>query len=334
MIDKTNWLALTVEEALEPELAICDPHHHVWEYPNSRYLLDELLLDLRSGHNIVRTVFVECLQKYRDYGPEIFRPVGETEFVDKLSNENTEAVQIAQGIVAFADLRLGTEVVPVIEAHLEASRRVSGFRYSSARDKDERIHDSHTNPVEGLLGDAQFRKGLSCVDKAGLTFDAWVYFHQIPELVELAKSFPNLCIILNHIGGPLGIGPYAGKREEVFDTWKNNIAELSKCENVMVKLGGLTLTMMGFGWHKRDVPPGSIELAETMAPYYKTCIDYFGAERCMFESNFPVDKASCSYAVLWNAFKRLSKDYSESERTALFHDTATRVYKLGLNEKQ
>ena len=328
MTDKAAWLALTVEEALEPDLAVCDPHHHVWEYPGSRYLLEELLSDLGGGHNIVSTVFVECLQKYRSDGPESLRAVGETEFVDKLAGENVSQVQIAKAIVAFADLMLGDEVIPVIEAHLEASNRVRGFRYSSAWDVSDKIHNAHTKPSQGLLYDRQFRKGLHCLARLDLTFDAWVYFHQISELVDLAKAFPDLRIILNHIGGPLGIGPYAGKREEVFNTWRANIEQLAKCENVSVKLGGLTLTMMGFGWHKKNAPPGSFELAEAMSPYYHSCIEYFGADRCMFESNFPVDKASCSYTVLWNAFKRLSKDYSETERAALFHDTATRFYKL------
>ncbi len=328
MTDKTEWLAKTIEEVLEPELRICDPHHHVWEYPGSRYLLEELLVDIQGGHNIVSTVFVECLQKYREHGPQSLRSVGETEFVDKLSNQNTETIEIAKGIVAFADLRLGSEVIPIIEAQLEASNRVRGVRYSSAWDQSDKVHNAHTKPPQGLLADEKFREGLRCVENAGLTFDAWVFFHQIPELAELARSFPNQCIILNHIGGPLGIGPYAGKREEVFEAWKKNIAALSKCENVMIKLGGLTLTMMGFGWHKREAPPASKELAEVMAPYYQSCIDYFGPNRCMFESNFPVDKASCSYTVLWNAFKRLSEGYSNSERADLFHDTAVRVYKL------
>lgn len=328
MNDKAAWLAKTIEQALQPELPICDPHHHVWEYPGSRYLLDELLLDLNGGHNLVSTVFVECLQKYREVGPEMLRPVGETEFVDKIAKDNDSPVQIAKGIIGFADLMLGSAVIEVIEAHLEASDRVRGFRYTSAWDSSDKIHNAHTKPVEGLLNDRQFRDGLRCVANLELTFDAWVYFHQISELTELARAFPDLCIILNHVGGPLGIGPYADKREEVFNIWRSNIAELSKCENVIIKLGGLTLTMMGFGWHKREVPPGSMELAGVMAPYYHTCIDHFGADRCMFESNFPVDKASCSYTVLWNAFKHLSMNFSNSERAALFHDTATRVYRL------
>lgn len=328
MKNRDEWLAKTIEEVIEPDLPICDPHHHVWEYPGSRYLLDELLMDLEGGHRIVSTVFVECLQKYRDGGPEILRPVGETEFVDKLASDNDSRIQVAKGIVAFADLTLGSAIEAVIEAQLETSNRVRGFRYASAWDKSEKVNNGHTNPPEALLKEAKFREGLACVCKHGLVFDAWLYFHQIPELVELAQTFPDLCIVLNHIGGPLGIGPYADKRKEVFDSWRANIAELARCENVMIKMGGLTLTMMGFGWHKRNIPPDSIELAEAMSPYYHSCIDLFGANRCMFESNFPVDKASCSYTVLWNAFKRLCQEYSELERAALFHDTASRVYKL------
>ncbi|NKB39105.1 MAG: amidohydrolase family protein [Gammaproteobacteria bacterium] len=328
MTDKSEWLAKTVEQVIEPELEICDPHHHVWEYPGSRYLLEEFLQDFDSGHNIVSTVFVECLQKYREKGPETLKPVGETEFVATLSEGNSSSIHIAKGIVAFADLRLGEAVNSVIDAHRQASKRVCGFRYSTARDDDDRVHNSHTNPAPELLADNKFRKGLSQVDKAGLVFDSWVFFHQLPELIALARAFPQLQIVLNHVGGPLGIGPYKDKREEVFELWREHIKALSACDNVAVKLGGMTLSMMGFGWHKRDVPPGSNELAEAMAPYYQTCIEYFTPQRCMFDSNFPVDKASSSYTVLWNAFKKISKDYSMDERRNLFHDNAIRIYQL------
>jgi len=172
MKDKSEWLSKTVEAALEPELAICDPHHHVWEHPGSRYLLEELLLDLAGGHRIVSTVFVECLQKYKQDGAESLRPVGETEFIEKLASENSSSIQVAKGIVAFADLRLGSEVAPVIAAQLEASNRVRGLRYTSAWDKSEKIHNAHTKPPPALLEDVQFRQGLSCLQKYGLSFDA------------------------------------------------------------------------------------------------------------------------------------------------------------------
>jgi L-fuconolactonase len=331
MIDRTQWLARSREEALEPELPICDPHHHLWHHPGSRYLIDELMETIGGGHRVITTVFVECLQWYREEGPRKLRPVGETEFVERIATESADRtgdVRVAAGIVGFADLTLGSAVQPVIEAHMKASERFRGVRYASAWDANDEVRNSHTNPPEDLLRSEAFRAGISCLGKLGLSFDAWVYHPQIPELTALARALPDVTIVLDHIGGPLGIGPYAGKRDEVFASWQHNIAELAQCANVVVKLGGLTMTMSGFGWHKRDAPPGSIELAKAMAPYYQTCIDHFGAERCMFESNFPVDRASCSFTILWNAFKRLTKDYSQQERSALFHDTAMRIYRL------
>jgi predicted TIM-barrel fold metal-dependent hydrolase len=331
MSAEVPWLERTREEVIEPDLLICDPHHHLWDLPGSRYLVDEFLQDIGGGHRIAKTVFVECLQMYRKDGLPELRPVGETEFVERITRESnipTGDVQVAAGIVGFADLTLGEGVRPVLEAHMDASDRFRGVRYASAWDASEQIHNAHTRPSRDLLQNHTFRKGFACLGKLGLSFDAWVYFPQIPELAGLARTFPDVTIVLDHVGGPLGIGPYAGKREEVFAEWQKNITELAQCENVVVKLGGITLTMCGFGWHKRDVPPGSAELAEAMDPYYRSCIDCFGAERCMFESNFPVDKASCSYTIQWNAFKRLTHDYSPAERSALFNDTAVRVYRL------
>ena len=331
MTDQIPWLARTTEEAIEPDLLICDPHHHLWDLPESRYLVDELLNDIGGGHRVTKTVFVECLQMYRKDGPQKMRPVGETEFVERITRSTegrADDVRVAAGIVGFADLTLGPAVQPVIEAHMKESSRFRGLRYASAWAASEQIRNAHTNPPKDLLQSRAFRAGFACLGKLGLSFDAWLYHPQIPELADLARAFPDITIVLDHIGGPLGIGPYAGKRDEVFATWRRNITELAQCENVVVKLGGLTMTMSGFGWHKRDAPPGSIELAEAMGPYYRTCIEYFGAERCMFESNFPVDRASCSYTIQWNAFKRLTQGYSQAERSALFNDTAARVYRL------
>ncbi len=329
MTDKNSWLSQTGEEAIDPDLLICDPHHHLWEYPDSRYLVDEFLADINGRHRITKTVFVECLQMYRSEGPDELRPVGETEFVNRISSESRASdIRVAAGIVGFADLTLGAAVQPVIEAHMQVSERFRGIRYASAWDESEQVRNAHTNPPRDLLQHRAFRAGFESLNKLGLSFDAWVYHPQIPQVADLARAFPDVTVVLDHVGGPLGIGPYAGKREEVFEIWRKNISELADCANVVVKLGGLTMTMSGFGWHKRDAPPDSIELAEAMGPYYQACIECFGVERCMFESNFPVDRASCSYTILWNAFKRLTHGYSEPERSALFHDTAARVYRL------
>jgi L-fuconolactonase len=331
MAGNEDWLARTVEEAIEPELPICDPHHHIWDHAGSRYLLDELTRDLGSGHRVEKTVFVECLQFYRSDGPEAMRPVGETAYVDAVAGPVETQFgwcEVAAGIVGFADLGLGSRVQAVLDAHMEASSRFRGVRHAAAWDESERIHNAHTRPPQSLLAKPEFREGIACLEKLGLSFDAWIYHPQIPELLDLARAFPGLTIVLNHMAGPLGIGPYAGVRKQVFRQWSNHLAELSDCQNVFIKMGGLTMSMSGLGWHKREVPASSNELAEVMGPYYETCIEHFGAQRCMFESNFPVDRISCSYTVLWNAFKHLSAGYSSAERSALFRDTAIRAYRL------
>jgi L-fuconolactonase len=332
------WLRMTMEEPIDPELPICDPHHHLWDYParqdrpRSRYLLDELLQDIEGNHNIVQTVFVECRSMYRDYGPQEMQPVGETEFVQGIAAQSASgqygATRVATAIVSHADLTLGAAVAAVFEAHIAASvNRFRGIRHSSVWDASTDIRP-YMNPPKGLLLDSKFREGFGCLQKYGLSFDAWLFHPQLPELADLARAFPNTTIIVDHIGGLLGIGPYAGKREEVFQQWKNGIVELSTCPNVVVKLGGLGMPVCGFGWNERTTPPNSIELAEAMAPYYNRCIEQFGVDRCMFESNFPVDKASYSYNLIWNAFKRICEAFSPGEKAALFYNTAARVYRL------
>ncbi len=331
--DHEAWLTLTQEEVLDPDLPICDPHHHLWDYPNNRYLLEELLQDLGGGHRVIQTVFVECVSMYRKDGPEEMKPVGETEFVQGIAAQSASGnygpTAVAAGIVSLANLAFGPAVEPVLEAHMAASRnRFRGIRHASSWHTHEKIRNAHTHPPEGLLLDATFRQGFACLHKLGLSFDAWMYHTQLADLVDLAHAFPDATIILDHIGGPLGIGPYAGKRDEVMQVWKKGITDLARCQNVVVKLGGVTMPMCGFGWHKWEKPPTSEEVARATAPYYLFCIEQFGVDRCMFESNFPVDKASCSYTVLWNSFKRVVQDFSADERLALFHDTAARSYKI------
>jgi L-fuconolactonase len=331
-MEREQWLAQLQEEILEPELPICDPHHHLWDYPGRRYLLDELLADTGSGHNIVSTVFVECRSMYRAEGPETLRPVGETEFVNGVAAMSASGhygpTRVAAGIVSFADLTLGERVGAVLDAHMAASPRFRGIRHAAGWDASAQVRNSHTNPPSGLLGDGRFRRGFAELGPRGLTFDAWLYHPQIPELTDLANAFPHTAIVLDHFGGPLGIGPYEGRRAEIFTYWRRAISELARCPNVVAKLGGLVMPINGFGFHHRERPPGSEELVQMTREWYLHTIDCFGAERCMFESNFPVDKASSPYHVLWNSFKRVSQGFSAADRAALFHDTATRVYRL------
>jgi predicted TIM-barrel fold metal-dependent hydrolase len=332
-----KWLSQVTEDALDPALPIIDPHHHLWDHPDNRYVAEDFLTDTASGHNIVQSVFVECTSMYRKAGPDELRPVGETEYVRELA-EKSDAIspsrtKVAAGIVGFADLTLGGSVTPVLTAHIEAGGgRFRGIRHASGWDASGDVRNSHTQPPSGLLSENRFREGFACLDQHGLSFDAWHYHPQIPELTSLARAFPDTTIILDHVGGPLGIGPYAGKRDQIFRQWKHDIAELAGCENVYVKLGGLAMKICGFGWHTQEKPPSSQQLAAASAPYYHYCIEQFGVARCMFESNFPVDKLSCSYGVLWNSFKSLAEGCSADERAALFHNTAARVYRLPIGQ--
>jgi L-fuconolactonase len=326
-----EWLTLTVETPLDPGLPISDPHHHFWDRPEECYLLEELLQDLRRGHHIVSTVFIECREKWRKGGPEAMRPIGETEFVEGIVGPRGKSgdTAVASGIVGFADLTLGAAIAPVLEAHLAASpNRFRGIRHSCTWDASPAVKTATPGIPRGLMGEKRFREGLATLKEYNLTFEAWLYHPQLGELASLARSVPDVTMILNHVGGLLGVGPYAGKREEVFQVWKRGIAEVATCPNVVVKLGGLGMVRCGFDWHTRPAPPNSTELVDATAPYYLYCIDQFGPNRCMFESNFPVDRVSYSYDVLWNAFKRMTKSFSSTERAALFHGTATRVYRL------
>ena len=333
------WLDRTQEATLEPELPICDPHHHLWDHreivhpPERRYLLDDLLRDTGSGHNVVSTVHIEVRQMYRADGPKAMRPVGETEFVNGIAAMSASGrygpTRVAAGIVGHADLTLGDAVKPVLEAHLAAGGgRFRGIRYSVSWVAGDEIRNAATNPPEGLYADPQFRRGFACLAPLGLSFEGWLYHPQIGELTDLARAFPDTTIVLDHFGGPLGIGPYADRRAEILAQWRKDIAELAQCPNVVAKLGGINMPLNGFGWHERDRPPTSQQLSESTAPYYEHCIERFGPARCMFESNFPVDKVSCGYNILWNSFKRLTADFAADERASLFHDTATRVYRL------
>ena len=320
------------EVPLDPDLPICDPHHHLRERPNDRYFLEEFIQDTGTGHNIVATVCVENRAMYRKDGPETTKPVGETEFFDSVAVQSaadpSNSTYVAAAIVGHANLGLGEAVAQVLELHLMASpSHFRGIRHSSTWDQSEAIR---SDARRGLLADKTFRRGFACLQRYGLSFDAWLYHPQLLELVALARAFPDVTIILDHIGGPLGVGPYKGKRDEVFQAWRKGVADLSTCPNVMMKLGGFGSTRSGYDWHERAVQPASVELVNTMAPYFDFCIEKFGVRRCMFESNFPVDKASYSYVAIWNAFKRISQNYSTSERQALFHDTAARVYRIAV----
>ena len=330
-----DWLALTQEPTLEPELPICDPHHHFWDRrpqstPYQRYLLHELNGDIYSGHNIRSTVFLEARSMYNADGPEELRPVGEVEFVQGLAAASASGVygasRAAAGIIGHADLKLGDKVAPVLEALQAASpNRFRGIRHNVTWNTDPTWDNRES---EGILANSDFRAGAKVLSQKGLVLDLMQSFPQLTEIAEFANAVPDLSIIVNHIGGVSRVGIYAGKDDEIIPNWRDGIAAVAACPNVTMKLGGMGMPRFGYDWHKREVPIGSEELAESMAPWMNHCIERFGPDRCMFESNFPPDKVSFSYNVMYNAFKRLSKGYSASERASLFHDTAARVYRI------
>jgi predicted TIM-barrel fold metal-dependent hydrolase len=331
---RPDWLAQYTEEIIDPARPIVDPHHHLWDRGGQRYLIEEITDDIASGHNIIATVYVEARSMYRARGPEAFRPVGEIEFVNGAAAMSASGgygpAAICAGIVGHVDLLLGEGARPVLEAEIAAGGgRFRGIRHSSAWDADADVAGMYATRPKGLLLDATFRKGFACLAPLGLSFDAWLFHPQIGDLIDLARAFPDTRIVLDHCGGPVGLGSYSN-REEVFKIWNASILEVAKCPNVSVKLGGLAMRLLGYDFHERPMPPSSEAAAAAWRPYIETCIEAFGPERGMFESNFPPDKGQCSYQVIFNAFKRLAAPYSEAEKTALFSKTATDFYRLKL----
>ena len=330
-----DWLALTTEETLEPDIPICDPHHHFWiSRPEpaayQRYLLPELSADVNSGHNVRSTVFIEVRCEYRQDGPEEMRPVGEVEYIETIAAESATGshgqTRAAAAIIGHADLKIGDTVRPVLEAMQAASpTRFRGIRHSTGWDASPELAQ---RDIRGALSTDGYRAGARVMANMGLVLENSLYHPQLPELAEFARAVPDLTIVLNHIGGLVRVGPYANRDDEVLPAWRQGLAEVAQCPNVVLKLGGVGQVRYGYRWDERETPIGSEELAGTLGPLMNYCIEQFGPNRCMFESNFPVDKPSYSYNVLYNAFKRLSAGYSADERAALFHDTAARVYDI------
>ncbi|HTR83331.1 MAG TPA: amidohydrolase family protein [Reyranella sp.] len=333
---RPDWLAKGHEAALEPDLPIIDPHHHLIDRPESGcYLLKDLLADTSSGHNIVATVYLEWLSMYRADGPAEMRPVGEIEFANGVAAMAASGgygkTRVSAGIVGHADLPLGSGVAKVLEAMVVAGgSRFKGIRFIASTDPDQAQWGATLTRPTGLLRDAKVREGFAQLAPLGLSFDAWVYHPQLDDVIDLARAFPGTQIVLNHVGGPIGLGRFKGKRDEVFADWSARIKELAACPNAHVKLGGLGMKMFGFDVHSGELPPSSEQLASLWKPYIETCIAAFGPKRAMFESNFPVDKGSYGYGVYWNTCKRLAQGMSASEKADLFHGTASRFYRLGI----
>ena len=338
--EQRAWLDKGYEPALDPDQLIVDAHHHLWvddptyhlwERPHGDYTLADLRADAGGGHRVVQAVYLECMASYRSDGPEELRPVGETEAVAATAAESErtadEGVVIA-GIVGFADLR-SPMVDAVLEAHVEAGGgRFRGVRHITSYGPSPELSKAYTKPNPGMMGEAAFRNGVAALGRAGLSYDAWLYHPQIPELTDLARALPEVQIVLNHLGGPLDVGPYAGRRTEVLADWRASMADLATCPNVAVKLGGIGNPFLGPAWQHRPEPASSEELAALWGDEIRWVIEQFGADRCMFESNFPVDRRSFTYNALWNADKRIVAAASPDEKAAVFHGTARRVYRL------
>lgn len=328
-----EWLALADEPVLDAQVLVIDAHHHLWVQDGHPYLLDEIAEDLASGHDVQGTVFVQAHYGYHSEGPAHLAPVGETEKVAAMAREAASRglPAIAAAIVVFADLTLGDRVEEVLEAHAQAAQgALRGIRHSVSRDPNFPDGVVLKPAPEGLLADPAYRSGLAALRRAGLSYDAMLYNCQIGELTQMAGDFPSLPIVLDHVGCILGVGLYEGREAELFAQWRADMAKLARRDNVSVKIGGFGMVICGARWHEADRPPASARLADAWRPYVETCIELFGADRCMFESNFPVDKAMYPYRTLWNAFKLLTGSASPDERAALFSRTAARFYRIGV----
>ncbi|SDJ49362.1 Predicted metal-dependent hydrolase, TIM-barrel fold [Paraburkholderia steynii] len=332
---RPEWLALRDEPVLEPALAIVDAHHHLWDRQTGRYLAEEFGRDVASGHRVVSTIYVQCRSMLREDGPDAMKPVGEVEFATGVAAMFASGAygqaRCCEAIVGGADLTLGAELDAVLEAMLQVSGgRLRGIRNPLAWHASPEVSSSPVTPPRDLMTNPAFRQGVRTLGRFRLSLDAWVYHTQLDDLYELARAEQEVTVVIDHFGGPLGVGPHEGQRAAVHAEWKQKLARLASLPNTRIKLGGAGMNVFGFDFATRELPPSSEELASAWRPYFDTCIELFGVNRCMFESNFPVDKGMFSYGVLWNAFKRLASAMSVDEKTALFSRTAAATYRLAI----
>lgn len=331
-----TWLSQLREVPIDPERPIIDPHHHLWVSRGDwgPYLLGQLWADTGSGHNIRKTVFIECRANYlpEGEGPEHLRTVGEAAFVAGIAQAGRAGgggAEIA-GFVGHTDLRQGeAQLREVLAAQIDAAQGLfRGIRHAGARDPNPEALVIPGRGSEGLYADADFRVGVALLGRLGHTYDTWHYHHQNADFAALARAVPGTTLVLDHFGTPLGVGGYAGQRDAIFSQWQRDIEAIARCPNVVAKLGGLAMPDNGFGWDRRALPANSDELVEAQGRYYRHTIECFGPQRCMFESNFPVDRRSLPYASYWNAMKKIAKGYSADEQDAMFWGTAERVYRV------
>jgi len=327
------WYAQVVEEIIEPDRPIIDPHHHLWsrtKFPD--YFLEDLWEDTGSGHNVKKTVFIECGSSYFETGPDYLKPVGETEYIADIAVKSASADSgkaVIAGIVSHANLNSDNVLDELLEAHEAAGKGLlRGIRHAGPQHPHPEEAFIRGRYLPGGFTDETFQAGVRHLGRRGYTYESWHYHFQLPDFYALARSAPDTIIILDHFGTPLGTKSFRDQREAIFQQWQVDIARLAECPNVYAKLGGMAMPDNGFGWHEAARPASSDELVAAQKRYYLHTIEHFGVDRCMFESNFPVDKLSISYPVLWNAFKKMVADFSEDEKNALFYGTSAKVYRL------
>ena len=331
-LDRLEWINKGQEPPVDSEQRIIDPHHHLWERGGSRYRAEELSEDTSRGHTVTDTVFVECLANYRKEAQKELRSIGETEFVvdESVRSKELKGCNIS-GIVAFVDLSLGHKISDLLEAHQEVSgEMLKGIRHATAWSSDPDISISHSKPSEGLMTNKAFLDGIRSLGTRNLSFDAWMYFDQLHELHDLAKEAPNTRIIINHLGAPLNLGKWKKKQDNVQAIWKSELQKLAKLENVYLKIGGIGMeNYFGTNWVSRTHPPSSDEVVTVWNERILWCIETFGTEKCMFESNYPVDRQTLPYSVIRNTFQKIVQTFTESEKDDLFWVTARSVYGVG-----
>lgn len=336
---RPDWLAQHHEAALSPEQPVVDAHHHLWDRQSGRYLTGEFSADIQaSGHRILSSVYVQCRSMLRRSGPEELKPLGEVEFAcgaaAMFSSGHYGNAQGCEAIVAGVSLTAGEALQPAIDMMMQQSAgRLRGMRNPLAWHADPRVLSSPATPPAGLAGSAGFRRGAACLARNGLSLDVWVYHTQLKEIVDLARAIPDLRIVVDHCGGPVGVGPCQGQRDEVFSHWRNDLAQLAALPNVSIKISGLGMAVMGYPFAQAATPPDSLTLMQAWQPWFETIVGLFGAGRCMFASNFPVDKGMFSYGVFWNACKRLAHQATRDEKDQLFWRTAATTYRLASMEK-
>lgn len=331
--DQLAWLGQVSETIIDPQRPIIDPHHHLWrDMMGDRYTIEEYQRDTNSGHHVVASVYMECGTEYRADGPTEFQPLGETEFVLAQRDLSTQSGPPLLGMVGHVDLTLGEGAARVLDAHLElAGSFFKGVRHAGASAEPGVELVIPGAAPRDLFASVEFRRGVSLLGQLGLLYETWHYHYQNRDYIELARACPNTIFVLDHFGTPLGVAPYATQQQEIFAQWQQDMRDLASCENVHLKLGGLAMPDNGYGWHVADRPPTSDEFVAAQRAWYLHAIDCFGPERCFFESNFPVDRVSISYHVLYNAFKKLVADFSDSEQHAMFFGNANTLYALGLS---